>query len=127
MLNGTNGPRQLSPELVSLVHHIELNKAGWWDLAMQRLLLTALWLKQDRIALSASDLAATVTNELNIPLAEAMLSKHLQALTEGGQVLVLPDGRYKLSEQTVRESRSSIGRRAIAEQQAATVTREPEG
>jgi hypothetical protein len=35
---------QLPMELVSLVHHIELNKAGWWDVAVQQLLLAAMWI-----------------------------------------------------------------------------------
>ena len=37
--------RQLPPEIVSLVHHVELNKAGWWDKAIERLILgLLLWL-----------------------------------------------------------------------------------
>jgi len=103
MQNGTNGPTLFSPELMSLVHHIELNKAGWWDLAVQRLVLTCLWLKRDKIALNSGEIIATLQNEFRVPLIEAMLTKHLQALTAGGQVLVLPDGRYKLTEQAVRD------------------------
>lgn len=103
MQNGSNGLNPLSPDLVSLVHHIELNKAGWWDLAVQRLVLTSLWLKRDRVALNSEEIIATLKNEFRIPLIEAMLAKHLQTLTSAGQVLLLPDGRYKLSEQTARD------------------------
>lgn len=103
MANGMTAPNTLSPELISLVHHIELNKAGWWDLAIQRLVLTSLWVSRDRIALSAEEVMATLKNEFSIPLADSMVAKHLQSLTSAGQLLVLPDGRYKLSEETIRE------------------------
>lgn len=103
MANGMAAPNTLSPELVSLVHHIELNKAGWWDLAIQRLVLTALWVTRERIALSASDVIGTLKTKFSIPLADAMVTKHLEALASAGQLLVLPDGRYKLSEETIRE------------------------
>lgn len=115
MQNGTNGPSLLSPELVSLVHHIELNKAGWWDLAVQRLVLTCLWCKRDKIAQNSEEIIATLKNEFRVPLVEAALAKHLQTLTAGGQVVVLPDGRYKLTEQAVRDCERDLSESAQLE------------
>jgi hypothetical protein len=37
--------RQLSRELVSLIHYVELHRTGWWDRALDRLVLAAVWLK----------------------------------------------------------------------------------
>lgn len=34
----------IRPELVSLIHHVELNKAGWWDGAIRQFILAAIWL-----------------------------------------------------------------------------------
>ena len=36
--------RTLPPEVVSLVHHVELNKVGWWDRGIQRLVQGVVWL-----------------------------------------------------------------------------------
>jgi hypothetical protein len=93
--------QKLAPELVSLVHHIELNKAGWWDLAVQRLVLTAFWLKRGVVALSPSEVRATLVNEFSVTLDDALIQKQLQTLQDSGQVLLLPDGRLKVSEQTI--------------------------
>lgn len=42
--NGS-GPA-LSEELVSLVHHVELHRSGWWEKALDRMLLVGVWLNQ---------------------------------------------------------------------------------
>jgi hypothetical protein len=34
----------LPREVSALVHHIELNRAGWWEKALNRLVLAAIWL-----------------------------------------------------------------------------------
>ena len=40
-------PRELSPEIVALVHHVELNKAGWWQKSLQKLIANVLWMSGD--------------------------------------------------------------------------------
>ncbi len=95
--------QKLSPELVSLVHHIELNKAGWWDLAVQRLVLTAFWFNRESVALNPGEVKRTLATDFSIPLDQSAIQKHLQSLLSGGQLVCLPDGRFKLSEQTVRD------------------------
>ena len=98
----------LSPELISLVHHIELNKAGWWDLALQRLILTALWVKRDKITLNSEEVRATLADYFSISLAEPVVNKHLHGLATGGQLLVFTEGRYKLSEHTIRQCEEDL-------------------
>jgi hypothetical protein len=36
----------LPTELAALVHHVELNRSGWWDKAVHRLVLAAVWLSE---------------------------------------------------------------------------------
>jgi hypothetical protein len=40
----------LTPELVSAVHHVELNRSGWWDSAVERLILNAVWIAGGSLA-----------------------------------------------------------------------------
>lgn len=35
--------QRLPSELIALVHHVELSNAGWWELAVERLVVIALW------------------------------------------------------------------------------------
>jgi len=34
----------LSSEVIGIVQHVELNRSGWWERAVQRLVLAAIWL-----------------------------------------------------------------------------------
>ncbi|MEO7649749.1 MAG: hypothetical protein ABIZ80_04725, partial [Bryobacteraceae bacterium] len=38
-------PAGLPPEALSLIQDIKLNKAGWWESTIQKLLVNALWLQ----------------------------------------------------------------------------------
>lgn len=35
--------RQLSPEIISLIHHVELNESGWWKKAIGQVGKGLLW------------------------------------------------------------------------------------
>lgn len=41
--DSSNRDSRLSPELTSLVHHVELHRSGWWDQALERLVLAVVW------------------------------------------------------------------------------------
>jgi hypothetical protein len=40
-----NDHQELPKALVSLIHHVELNKSGWWDRVVERIVLVAIWHK----------------------------------------------------------------------------------
>jgi hypothetical protein len=40
----------LPKEVTALIHHIELNKAGWWDRAAQRLVIASIWLANEPLS-----------------------------------------------------------------------------
>jgi hypothetical protein len=100
--------QKLAPEIVSLVHHIELNKAGWWDLAVQRLILTVFWIKKDLISLTPSAVKVALENDFNIKLDESIIQKQINTLEASGQILSLPDGHFKPSEHTIRNCEKEI-------------------
>jgi hypothetical protein len=54
----------LPADLVSLVHHTELNKAGWWNKTVQQLVLSVLWLSDE--ALTTQDLVDRFRDTLHI-------------------------------------------------------------
>lgn len=117
----TSNIHKLTPELISLVHHIELDKAGWWDLSLQRLILTALWLKRSDIALTPADIAAVLNEQFDIALATPPIEKQLHFLVVRNEVLPLPDGRYKLCEATLQSCEKELNdaidlERAVREQ-----------
>ena len=36
--------QQLPAELVSLIHHLHLNEAGWWDKGIRQFIVSIVWL-----------------------------------------------------------------------------------
>lgn len=85
-----NTSRKLLPtEVAALVHHVELNRAGWWDKAVHRLVLAAVWLADK--PLTVGEIQATLKNEFRLVLNEAKVSAAAQAL-ESQNILVRLDG-----------------------------------
>ncbi|HXY00711.1 MAG TPA: hypothetical protein VEI54_07300 [Candidatus Limnocylindrales bacterium] len=88
--------KPLTPELITLVQHIELNKAGWWDRSMQQLILSVLWL-------SARDLTEIeIDNYLketfHLEAERSRLRSQCEALAKQGVLIPLPSRQYRLSQ-----------------------------
>lgn len=86
----------LPPELISLVHHVELNKAGWWDKAIQRLILATIWLLGGNATLD--DILEQLSRNFQISLDIGKAKTQIQTLCSSGELVPLPGGRLKISE-----------------------------
>lgn len=86
----------LPPELISLVHHIELNKAGWWDKAIEQLLVTTIWVAGK--SLSASDVSADLKKSFQVDLDDNKIRDHLNRLCSKGVLVCMPTNEFKISE-----------------------------
>jgi hypothetical protein len=91
--------RTLSPELVSLVHHIELNRSGWWDLGVRRLILAAFWLSSEPEGFSPERIAKILQENFSVALDPKLIAAQLRVLHDQKTVLHLPTGFYKMSEE----------------------------
>lgn len=91
---------KLPPQVISLVHHIELNKAGWLERALGRFIIGTLWLAGG--PLTTTQIAANLTSLFSINLSEATLRQCLEPLLKAGTLLALPTGQLKISEQHVK-------------------------
>ena len=88
----------LPQDLASLVHHVELSKAGWRERAIRHLLLATI--SRHPHGLSPDDVCKSANQTLPGPLAPAELSRHLDSLESKGSIIQLPNGHLKLTEQT---------------------------
>ena len=74
-----NDAHSLLPREVSaLVHHVELNRAGWWDKALNRLVLATVWMasgNQDE-----SQLRSAMPDTFGLTIGEAKLSSAIASL-----------------------------------------------
>ncbi len=92
--------RQLSPEIVSLIHHVSLNESGWWKKATSQVVLGVLWKRGTPI--SREVFQADLLKELGHNISEASLAAQLQLLTTQGAIVEAQDGTIRLAEATRR-------------------------
>lgn len=90
-------PRILPKELVSLVHHIELNKAGWWNKAIQQLIVFIMW-REGNLPIMPSDITDKLRTEFNVSIDSIKVQEQINCLIRERRIVRLHDGSLKLSE-----------------------------
>lgn len=103
-----------SHELVSLVHHVELNTSGWMSQAIERLTVAALWFVEPA---STADVTALLLDGFERRLDEETIERILIKAENTGQVIHLSDGRFKVAEATSASFRSDLENIQLAESQ----------
>ena len=88
--------RLLTQEFVSLVHHIELNEAGWWDKTIHRIITAILWNSLE--GLSAIDINYELQEQFNIHFQLDILYKHIEILITDSVIFNVGNDRYRLTE-----------------------------
>jgi hypothetical protein len=84
----------LPREAVALVQHIELNKAGWWEKAIHRLVMAAVWLADAPPSIDA--IQATLQSTFKLSLPTAKLNYVLTLLESRKMLLRLPSNNYRI-------------------------------
>lgn len=105
----------LSPEIVSLIHHVELNQSGWWRKAVSQVVKGVLW--KAKKPMTQAELSVALQRELGIVLTDDTLAKQLEALASQGTVTRLPGANLKLTESALKELTAAHDE-AISEQEA---------
>lgn len=95
----------LPKEVVALVHHVELNGAGWWEKAIQRLIMGAIWLAD--APPSFEQVKTLLRDEFRLTLTDPQLTSALAKL-EGSDVLRMPNGTYGIVEQKRKSLEAEI-------------------
>ena len=93
-----SSPRTLPQELSALVHHVELNQAGWADKALCRLVMAILWLNDTN--LDQAQIQAAMRATFNLSISIDKLTSVITQLASDNSLLELPRGQYRLPETT---------------------------
>lgn len=93
----TQSMNALSPDLASLIHHVELSKAGWRDEAFKILLLSIMERHDESLSINA--LCKLVNEAVPATVSQTQIERFLDKLMSSRQLFKLPNGYYKLSEQ----------------------------
>ncbi|MFA5835539.1 MAG: hypothetical protein WC837_01165 [Bellilinea sp.] len=93
--------------ILNLVQHVELNKAGWWDYVIQRLILATLWMEGKFDSMPLNKLVEAIHFHFELRLGGKLESVVYQMI-KAGELIKLTDGSIKLSETSARELISDI-------------------
>ena len=88
----------LPQDLASLVHHVELSKAGWRERALCHLLLASI--SKHLNGISPEDVYVATNANLPGPLPHTELQRHLDSLMSKDRIVKLAKGNVKLTEDT---------------------------
>lgn len=87
--------KALPTELVALVHHVELNEAGWWDKAIQRFIIAVIWLSKRN--LTNKEIACEL-QKFNVNLSIDRLEKITKKMDSLHLLVKLPRDKYRIGE-----------------------------
>jgi hypothetical protein len=108
--------KKLPPELISLVHPVELNKAGWWDNAVQRLIIAAIWLANR--PLTKSEVLAALDDQFSVVTNLMRLRVPFARLVADGTLLELPTTALQISQQALQKFEKELQEGDEAEKKA---------
>lgn len=106
----------LPKEVTALIHHIELNKDGWWDKAVQRLVLATIWL--DSVPLNSEQITASLESSFRLKLGSFKVVDILTQLERQNNVIKLPGGLYRIPDNKRTEFEKEIQASEQAESRA---------
>jgi hypothetical protein len=87
--------RTLKPELVSLIHNIELSNSDWWEKTIQKLIIAILWLENKE--LTTAEIEKKLRDEFPITTNNNQISAQIQILCEKN-ILLATKNCFKISE-----------------------------
>ena len=108
--------RTLPPELVSLVHHIELRNSGWWDSAIERFVVATIWLSGENLTIDG--LVSKLHETFHITLTPDRVEAHISALLSSDTLISLSDGRLKISEASLVQFHQGLKENEVLDGQA---------
>lgn len=108
--------RVLPQDVVSLIHHVQLNQHGWWRKGVGQVLSGILW-KAGR-ALSVTQIRQTLADQLGVSMLADEVQSCLSEMQIAGTVSEIKAGEFRLSEQSTRELTKQSDEGAIEISQA---------
>ena len=97
----------IDANILNLVQHVELNKIGWWDSVIQRLILATLWMDGKVDSMSVDDLVRALKSHFDLDLG-ARLNSVIDQIAGIGNIIKLTDGKIRLSEACLKSINSDV-------------------
>ena len=86
----------LPAELAALVHHVELNRSGWWEKTLERLILASIWLADSNP--TVDEIRTMLREDFGLSISTGKLENVVAALESKNYIIRLPDSTIRISE-----------------------------
>src|SRR6266542_3275694 len=96
----------LAAEVSALVHQVELNRAGWWDRTVQRLVLAAVWLCEGTP--TTDDVNGMLKSSFSLDLSRGKFDSAVGVLEAQGLIIRAPGGGLRIPDQKRTEFEKEI-------------------
>lgn len=97
-------------ELSSLIHHIELNKSGWWDKGFNQLIYFVFWVNSNSITID--DLIKHIGNIVH-NIEEFSIKKQVDSLLLKKIIIPIGNSKYRILDDCIREVENQIDQNEI--------------
>lgn len=97
--------RTIKPELVSLVHNIELNNSDWWEKTIQKIIIAVLWIENKETNLT--EIKKKIQDESPIKIDLSQINVQIDKLCAKNIILASQHG-YRISEAHKQEFENEI-------------------
>lgn len=87
--------RELPPQVISLIHYVELSQSGWWEETIDRCVMGILWLIKSPAPVGK--IRKEIEANLGLDLKTGEINDSLSRLIQKDKVNDLGDGRYRLT------------------------------
>jgi len=88
--------RELPSEVVALIHHIKLTDEGWYDQAVQQLVLAALWVEGN--ALSAEQIVKVLYDKFQVHIEKQRVRVAAKSLQDQDIIIILHGNKFKIAD-----------------------------
>ncbi len=96
----------MAAEVSALVHQVELNRAGWWDRTVQRLVLAAVWLCEG--SPTTDEVNTTLKTTFSLDLSRNKFDSAVGVLESQNLVVRLPASRLRIPDENRLEFEKEI-------------------
>ena len=97
----------LSSEIISLVHHVKLNESGWWEKAMQNIIISTYGINSNA-PMSEKEILDNISTEINTQIDRIRIARQFDGL-KGKQIIVpVQDNLFSLSEDSYNDFKTSF-------------------
>ena len=119
MCDGTrNKRRRLPSEIVALIHHVELSKAGWRDQLLDQLIVSSMFLRTTPCG--AEEIQTSLDSNFSLTVDDRAFHQSVKRLLASQRLIEIDGGRLKLTEQAAKAAQATIVENQSLEDRVAT-------